>query len=105
MRLTGEERVHFLLTAIPYFHEVQHLGNYYVADDLYDILDALERADLTEKQREAVRLVYVEDRTQTEAGHILGVSQSVIKRHLKKALTKITEAYEGTEENGTNATT
>lgn len=94
MNMTGEQRVRFLLSAIPYYRERQYSGNYCDNDDLNDILDAIERAVLTERQRRVIELTFVEDMTQLAAGKVLGMSKQLVKYHEGMALAKITEAYE-----------
>ena len=94
MKLTGEQRVRFLLSAIPYYRERQYSGNYYDNDDLNDILDAVERAELTERQRQVVSLVFIEDMTQKVAAIRLGIGQRSVSAHESKAVSKITEEYE-----------
>lgn len=67
-------------------------GDYGACDTLIDLEKAIMRADLTGKQAEAVRLIFVEDKTQSEAGALLGVSQQAIAKHVETALQKIAEA-------------
>lgn len=94
MEMTGEQRVRFLLGAIPYFRERQYSGNYYDNDDLNDIEDAIERAGLTDVQRQVIQLTFIEDLTQRDAGKILGLSQRMVNYYESRAIIKITEAYE-----------
>lgn len=94
MEMTGEQRVRFLLGAIPYFRERQYSGNYYDNDDLNDIEDAIERAGLTDIQREVIQLTFIEDLTHKSAGAVLGIARPTVSIHETKAIIKITEAYE-----------
>ncbi|MNY73653.1 hypothetical protein D3C86_2124930 [compost metagenome] len=55
---------------------------------------AIEAAKLTERQSEAIRLVYEADLTQEEAARQAGVDKSVMSRRLDTAAEKIAEVYE-----------
>lgn len=94
MKLTVEQRVRMLLSLIPYYEERQYNGNYYDNDDLNDIRDAIERADLTDRQREVIELTFIKDMTQSAAGKILGIGQRGVSEHEERAVNKIVEAYE-----------
>lgn len=94
MKLTGENRIKFLLGAIPYYRERQYGGNYYDNDDLNDIEDAISRAGLTEKQYQVIALLFVKDMSQSAVAIHLGITQPTVNRHVDKAVAKITEAYE-----------
>lgn len=62
-------------------------------DELLDLATAIELAGLTEKQREALRLVYLEDFTQAEVGLRFATSQANISLHIDAAIRKIAEVY------------
>lgn len=94
MKLSAEQRVRFLLSAIPYYEERQYSGNYYDNDDLNDIIDAIERAPLTDKQRQVIQLTFIEDMTHKTASENMGVTKQAVQKHEQKAVTKIAEAYE-----------
>lgn len=94
MMMTAEQHVRFLLSAIPYYRERQYSGNYCDNDDLNDILDAIERADLTERQRQVVELAFIRDMELVPAGAALGISGQAAGVHVRKAVAKITKAYE-----------
>lgn len=61
---------------------------------LLDLNNAIERAGLTERQREAVFYIYVEDLTQKDAGERMGIRQVTIKEHADGAIDKIARVYE-----------
>lgn len=94
MKLTVEQRVRMLLSLIPYYEERQYNGNYYDNDDLNDIRDAIERAELTDRQREVVELTLIQDMTQSSVARMLGITQKVVNFHERKAVASIAEAYE-----------
>lgn len=93
-----ELRIEALLTDYYEIYERQfYKGSFGVTDDINDIADAIGSANLTERQRECLRLVYLEDMKQSEAGLILGIPRQTVGFHIKAAIKKIAKAYE--EEN------
>ena len=71
----------------------QYAGDYDATVILVDLKKAIEMAGLTERQSEALRLVYVEDLTQEEAGKRMGVNRIVVLEHIDKALEAISDIY------------
>ncbi len=61
---------------------------------LVDFAIAVEKASLTARQAEALRLVYVEDLTQKSAGERMGIERSALTEHLKTALDEIDAVFE-----------
>lgn len=57
-------------------------------DHLYEIMESM-----TDKQREVLRMVKLEDRTLTEVAAILGTSIPNVKKHLDKAIEHIKNNY------------
>ncbi|MEH7521703.1 sigma factor-like helix-turn-helix DNA-binding protein [Bacillus sp. JJ1503] len=74
--------------------ERQYAGDYDAIVILVDLATAIERAGLTDRQREALSLVYVEDLTQEKAGERMGIRREAVKRHVIVAETKIARVYE-----------
>lgn len=92
----GERRVRRLLSDIHRIQERQYLkGDYGATIELVDLGRAIERAELTERQAEALRLVYFEDLEQAEAGLQMGVSQQAVSQFIDTAIQKIAEAEKG----------
>jgi RNA polymerase sigma factor (sigma-70 family) len=60
---------------------------------LADLKQAVEMAQLTGRQSEALRLVYEEDLTQEEAGKRMGVAQNSVSEALDRAIENIAEVY------------
>jgi DNA-directed RNA polymerase specialized sigma24 family protein len=71
----------------------QYQGDYSAIDILVDLRKAIEMAQLTGRQSEALRLVYEEDLTQEEAGKRMGVNRIVVLEHVEKAIEAISEVY------------
>lgn len=72
----------------------QYQGDYDATIILADLTTAIEAAKLTDRQRQALRLVYEEDLTQEDAGKAMGVRQQVLARHLIVAEAKVARIYE-----------
>jgi len=72
----------------------QYQGDYDAAVLLIDLENAKEKAKLTERQFEALQLIYEDDLTQEDAAKVLGISQQVLARHLNVATSKIADIYE-----------
>jgi RNA polymerase sigma factor (sigma-70 family) len=71
----------------------QYMGDYDAVVLLVDLRKAIEMAQLTDRQGQALRLVYEEDLTQEEAGKRLGVSQQAVEQHVNNAIEAISEVY------------
>jgi DNA-directed RNA polymerase specialized sigma24 family protein len=69
-------------------------GDYAACDVLIDLHTAIERAELTERQRQALELVYFEGLTQEEAGKRMEVTKKTVNRLIHVAETKIARVYE-----------
>lgn len=92
----GERRLRRLLADIHRVQERQYLkGDYSATIELVDLERAIERAELTERQAEALRLVYFEDLEQAEAGVRMGVSRATVTQYISNAIRKLAEAEKG----------
>jgi RNA polymerase sigma factor (sigma-70 family) len=60
---------------------------------LADLETAISMAKLTERQSEALRLVYEEDLTQEEAGKLMGIAQNSVSEAVDRAVENIAEVY------------
>lgn len=74
--------------------ERQYKGDTDAICTLVDLADAVRLARLTDRQTEALTLVYVEDMTQRSAGERMGIERSALTEHLKTALDSVEEVYE-----------
>lgn len=70
-------------------NERRYVGDTNASDTLVDFADAVKRANLTARQAEALRLVYVEDLTQKVAGERMGVSREAVSLMTKAATEKV----------------
>lgn len=61
---------------------------------LADLATAIELADLTDRQRECLRLVYVDGLGENEVARVLGIARNTVNVHLNTACNKIAEVYE-----------
>jgi DNA-directed RNA polymerase specialized sigma24 family protein len=71
----------------------QYMGDYDAVVLLADLATATAMAGLTERQRQALRLVYEEDLTQEEAGRRMGIRQDVVSYHVDRAIEAVAEVY------------
>ncbi|MBX6360543.1 MAG: DUF134 domain-containing protein [Acidobacterium ailaaui] len=74
--------------------ERRYAGDYAASDILIDLDTVIKRAGLTDRQRQALRLVYVGQYRQTEAADKLGVSKQTVNRLISVATTKIARVFE-----------
>lgn len=90
-----ERRVRKLLMNIHAIEQRQYYkGDYGAVVTLVDFKEALRLADLTERQREAIRLVYYEGLGQGETRLKMNVSQPAISQFIDAAIRKIANTYE-----------
>lgn len=82
---SGAPQVRNNRMADPYDPTIEATGEY------IDLYDALDNAGLTDRQRQAIDLVYFKDMTQEQAASVICVGQDVISRHLKAGLRKLRE--------------
>lgn len=92
--LDSAKGVRLLLSEYQALKERRYLGDTAASDVLIDLDTAITRAGLTDRQRQVLRLIYVEDLTQESAGERLGIRREAVKRHISVAETKIARVYE-----------
>ena len=63
------------------------------SDILLDLHAAIDTADLTDRQAEAIAIVYGMDTSQSVAARIMGVSQPAVAILIDSAAAKIRDAY------------
>lgn len=91
--LNNPSNLRLLLADYSALVQRQYAGDYDATVILVDLAQAIERAGLTAKQLQALRLVYVDDLTQEEAGKRMGVIREAIKNYVEDAVNKIAEIY------------
>jgi DNA-binding CsgD family transcriptional regulator len=69
-------------------------GDYAACDILIDLHTAIERAGLTNRQREVLVYIYFRQYNQTETARELGIKQTHVSRHLAVAESKIARVFE-----------
>ena len=69
-------------------------GDYAATEALCDLANAIALANLTKRQAEALRLVYVEDMAQEAAGERMGIGQFTVSELASTAVGAIAEVYE-----------
>lgn len=74
--------------------ERQYVGDTDAICALLDLTTAVANAKLTDRQREAIRLVYGANMTQKDAGLALGIKQDAVSHLLRRATASIQEYYE-----------
>lgn len=65
-----------------------------VIDLLANLATAIELSDLTDRQRECLRLVYNEGLDEKEVARVLGIARNTVNVYLNTACSKIAEIYE-----------
>ena len=86
--------VRSLLEQYHALYERQFKGDYDAVCALVDLDRAIALAGLTERQAEALRLVYDADLTQASAVERMGISQQAVGIALDGAITKIQRIYD-----------
>jgi DNA-directed RNA polymerase specialized sigma subunit len=91
--LDSPQNLRILLSDLQALVNRQYMGDYDAVVLLVDLRRAIEMAQLTGRQSEALRLVYEEDLTQEEAGKRMGIHRLVVQEHVEKAIEAISEVY------------
>jgi RNA polymerase sigma factor (sigma-70 family) len=91
--LNNPAGLRILLSDYHALQERQYAGDYDATVILVDLATAIDKASLTGRQAEALRLVYEEDLTQEEAGRRMKISQQAVEQHVSKAVEAIADIY------------
>ncbi len=91
--LDNADGVKLLLADYQKFVSRKRCGDYAAVEVLIDIHNALELAGLTDRQRQAIELVYFGELTQAEAGERMGITQQAVVFHLNAAVDSLTDVY------------
>ncbi|MEK4631441.1 sigma factor-like helix-turn-helix DNA-binding protein [Bacillus sp. EU55] len=91
--LDNAEGVKLLLSDYQKFVSRKRCGDYAAVEVLIDIHKAIELAGLTDRQRQAVELVYFEELTQAEAGKRMGIAKDAVSHLLNRASESLADIY------------
>ncbi|PAC78555.1 sigma factor-like helix-turn-helix DNA-binding protein [Bacillus velezensis] len=91
--LDNAEGVKLLLADYQKFVSRKRCGDYAAVEVLIDIHKAIELAGLTDRQRQAIELVYFGELTQAEAGERVGIAQKNVNEALDRASEKLADIY------------
>jgi DNA-directed RNA polymerase specialized sigma24 family protein len=69
------------------------MGDYDAVVLIADLRKAVEMAELTGRQSDALRWVYEEDLTQAEAGRRMGMTRQGVEQHVNNAIDAIADVY------------
>jgi DNA-directed RNA polymerase specialized sigma24 family protein len=72
-----------------------HAGDYAACDILADLQTAINRAGLTNRQRQALYWVYEEDLTQKDAAVQMGVTREAVTQLIGGAVERIAGVFSG----------
>ncbi|MEI4802001.1 sigma factor-like helix-turn-helix DNA-binding protein [Bacillus sp. FJAT-51639] len=91
-----------LLRHLLYMQERRYNGDYAASDVLMDMETAVENADLTDRQRQVLRLVYFEDMKQRDVAVLLGITAPTVNLYKCLLAQKIVAVFErwGWEDEG-----
>lgn len=92
--LDNPSGVRLLLSEYHALQERQYQGDTDAIILLADLSTAINTAGLTDRQRQALTLVYVEDLTQAKAGEVMGgLAKQNVDNYIDNAIDKIAEIY------------
>ncbi|MBW7977973.1 sigma factor-like helix-turn-helix DNA-binding protein [Bacillus velezensis] len=91
--LDNAEGVKLLLADYQKFVSRKRCGDYAAVEVLIDIHKAIELAGLTDRQRQAIELVYFGELTQAEAGERMGIGQDAVSKLIDSATEKLADIY------------
>ncbi|WP_024427725.1 DUF134 domain-containing protein [Bacillus safensis] len=92
-KLDNPDGVKALLADYTTLRQRRFLGDMAACDILIDLNRAIELASLTGKQYEALRLVYFDDLSQTQAGVAMGITKQNVHKYLDTCVVKIADIY------------
>ncbi|WP_237731275.1 RNA polymerase sigma factor [Bacillus velezensis] len=82
-----------LLADYQKFVSRKRCGDYAAVEVLIDIHKAIDLAGLTDRQRQAIELVYFGELTQAEAGERMGIAKQNVEAYISRAAEKIADIY------------
>lgn len=91
--LDNTDGVKLLLADYQKFVSRKRCGDYAAVEVLLDIHKAIDLAGLTDRQRQAIELVYFGELTQTEAGERMGIAKDAVSHLLNRASESLADIY------------
>lgn len=82
-----------ILQTLPELDTRRYAGDIAASDTLVDFAAACKKANLTELQKEAIALIYVEGHTQQSAADLLGVERSTLAKRANSGTAALEEIY------------
>ncbi|MCU5516138.1 LuxR C-terminal-related transcriptional regulator [Bacillus wiedmannii] len=100
--LDNPKSIDLLLRHLPYMQERRFNGDYAASDVLMDMETAVANADLTDRQRQVLQLVYFEDMKQRDVAISLGITAPTVNLYKRLLAQKIAAVFErwGWEDEG-----
>lgn len=92
--LDNPRSVDLLLRHLPYMKERRFNGDYDASIVLLDLETAVANADLTDRQRQVLRLVYFEDMKQRDVAISLGITAPTVNLYKRLLAQKIAAVFE-----------
>ncbi|PFM59513.1 hypothetical protein COJ48_24815 [Bacillus cereus] len=92
--LDNPKSIDLLLRHLPYMQERRFNGDYAASDVLMDMETAISQADLTDRQRQVLRLVYFEDMKQRDVAISLGITAPTVNLYKRLLAQKIAAVFE-----------
>ncbi|ANS49293.1 hypothetical protein BM86_08420 [Bacillus thuringiensis] len=92
--LDNPKSIDLLLRHLPYMQERRFNGDYAASDILIDLETAVAKADLTDRQRQVLQLVYFEDMKQRDVAISLGITAPTVNLYKRLLAQKIAAVFE-----------
>ncbi|RWQ72538.1 sigma factor-like helix-turn-helix DNA-binding protein [Bacillus cereus] len=92
--LDNPKSVDLLLRHLPYMKERRYNGDYDASIVLLDLETAISNADLADRQRQVLRLVYFEDMKQEDIATVIGVSRPMVSLYKRLIVRKVAAVFE-----------
>ncbi|HDX9511329.1 TPA: sigma-70 family RNA polymerase sigma factor [Bacillus cereus] len=92
--LDNPNSINLLLRHLPYMRERRYNVDYDANIVLLDLETVISNADLTDRQRQVLRLVYFEDMKQRDVAISLGVTVSTVNLYNRLLAQKIAAVFE-----------
>ena len=92
--LDNPKSIDLLLRHLPYMQERRFNGDYAASDVLMDMETVISNADLTDRQRQVLRLVYFEDMKQTQVAVEMGITPPTVNLYKRLLAQKIAGVFE-----------